>query len=40
MFSFFDFHRSPTVYRTIPAPLPGSFFINTITTEVDPPDND
>jgi phospholipase C len=37
---FFDFHRSPTVYRTIPAPLPGSFFINTITSEKDPPDND
>ena len=37
---FFDFHRSPTVYRTIPTPLPGSFFIKTLTTEVDPPDTD
>ena len=37
---FFNFHQSPTTYRTIPAPLEGSFFIKTITEEVEPPDSD
>jgi hypothetical protein len=37
---FFDFHRAPTAYKTIPAPLTGSFFTKTATTEVDPPDTD
>jgi hypothetical protein len=37
---FFDFHRAPTVYKTIPAPLAATFFIDTITTEVEPPDTD
>ncbi|MGA7401604.1 MAG: alkaline phosphatase family protein [Candidatus Sulfotelmatobacter sp.] len=37
---FFDFHHTPSVYKTIPAPLAGSFFTTTATTEVDPPDTD
>jgi phospholipase C len=37
---FFDFHRAPTAYKTIPAPLTGSFFTKTATSEVDPPDTD
>jgi len=37
---FFHFHQTPTTYRTIPAPLDGSFFTKTATTEVAPPDTD
>jgi phospholipase C len=37
---FFDFHRAPTVYKTIPAPLAATFFTDTIATEVEPPDTD
>jgi len=37
---FFDFRHAPTIYKTIPAPLPGTFFTKTAATEVDPPDND
>jgi phospholipase C len=37
---FFDFRRTPTTYKTIPAPLEGTFFTGTATTEVDPPDTD
>jgi len=37
---FFDFRNASTVYRTIPAPLPGTFFTKTATSEVDPPDTD
>jgi hypothetical protein len=37
---FFDFHRPATVYKTIPAPLAATFFTDTITTEVEPPDTD
>jgi phospholipase C len=37
---FFDFHRAPTVYKTIPAPLAATFFTDTSTTEVEPPDTD
>jgi phospholipase C len=37
---FFDFHRAPTGYKTIPAPLAATFFTDTITTEVEPPDTD
>ena len=37
---FFNFKQTPTTYKTIPAPLTGSFFIKTLGTEVDPPDTD
>ena len=37
---FFDFRRTPTPYKTIPAPLAGSFFTSTATTEVAAPDTD
>jgi phospholipase C len=37
---FFDFHHPPMVYKTIPAPLEGSFFTKTATTEVAAPDTD
>ena len=37
---FFDFQRTPTAYKTIPAPLDGSFFIKNEPLEKDPPDND
>jgi len=37
---FFNFHRPATVYKTIPAPLASTFFTDTITTEVEPPDTD
>jgi len=37
---FFNFHQAPSVYKTIPAPLTGSFFIKTGETEKDPPDTD
>jgi phospholipase C len=37
---FFDFHHAPSGYKTIPAPLEGSFFTKTATAEVDAPDTD
>jgi hypothetical protein len=37
---FFNFHKPATVYKTIPAPLASTFFTDTITTEVEPPDTD
>jgi phospholipase C len=37
---FFDFKHSPSTYKTIPAPLAGSFFTGNATTEISPPDND
>jgi hypothetical protein len=37
---FFNFHQSPRAYKTIPAPLAATFFTDTITTEVEPPDTD
>jgi phospholipase C len=37
---FFNFHHSALPYKTIPAPLEGSFFTKTATTEVAPPDTD
>jgi phospholipase C len=37
---FFDFHLPPTTYKTIPAPLTATFFLDTLTTEVEPPDTD
>jgi hypothetical protein len=40
MHDFFDFHHAPSTYKTIQAPLEGSFFTKTATTEVDAPDTD
>jgi len=40
MHDFFDFHHAPSTYKTIPAPLTGTFFTKTSTAEVDPPDTD
>ena len=37
---FFNFHQSPTTYKSIPAPLGGGFFIKNDMVEVDPPDSD
>jgi phospholipase C len=37
---FFNFKQTPTTYKTIPAPLGGTFFIKTLDVEKDPPDND
>lgn len=37
---FFDFQRTATAYKTIPAPLDGNFFIKNEPLEKDPPDND
>jgi phospholipase C len=37
---FFDFHHTPSVFKTIPAPLGGSFFTTNATVEVAPPDTD
>jgi phospholipase C len=37
---FFNFHHAASAYKTIPAPLQGSFFTKTAATEVDPPDTD
>lgn len=37
---FFNFHQTPTTFKTIPAPLEGSFFNKNATTEIEPPDND
>ena len=37
---FFNFNQSPTPYKTIPAPLTASFFLDNIRTEVAPPDTD
>ena len=37
---FFDFRHAPSVYKTIPAPLEGSFFIKNAAAEVDAPDTD
>jgi len=37
---FFNFQQAPSTYKTIPAPLEGSFFIKTLGTEVAPPDTD
>ncbi len=37
---FFNFNQTPAVYKTIPAPLAASFFIQSSTAEVDPPDTD
>jgi phospholipase C len=37
---FFNFNQAATVYKTIPAPLAGSFFTKTKEEEVDPPDTD
>jgi phospholipase C len=37
---FFNFHQAASAYKTIPAPLTGTFFIKTQGVEVDPPDND
>jgi phospholipase C len=37
---FFNFHQAPTAYKTIPAPLEGSFFIKNDEVEIDPPDSD
>jgi hypothetical protein len=37
---FFDFHHAASAYKTIPAPLEGSFFTKTAATEVEPPDTD
>jgi phospholipase C len=37
---FFNFKKTPTTYKTIPAPLQGSFFTKNAATEVDPPDTD
>jgi phospholipase C len=37
---FFNFNQTPTAYKVIPAPLTSTFFLNSITTEVDPPDTD
>ncbi|MGB2603687.1 MAG: hypothetical protein WBC78_08835 [Candidatus Sulfotelmatobacter sp.] len=37
---FFNFNQTPTTYKTIPAPLEGSFFLKNATKEVEPPDTD
>ncbi|MGA2003230.1 MAG: alkaline phosphatase family protein [Terriglobales bacterium] len=37
---FFDFHHPPSIYRTIPAPLTGEFFIKSAEVERDAPDTD
>jgi phospholipase C len=37
---FFNFSQTPTKYKTIPAPLDGSFFITNENLEVAPPDTD
>lgn len=37
---FFNFNQTPTTYRTIPAPLTATFFLDNIKTEVAPPDTD
>jgi phospholipase C len=37
---FFNFNQPASTYKTIPAPLEGSFFTKTLGTEVDPPDSD
>jgi phospholipase C len=37
---FFNFHHPAAAYKTIPAPLEGSFFTKTATTEVAAPDTD
>jgi hypothetical protein len=37
---FFNFRQAPAVYKTIQAPLEGSFFTKNATTEVAPPDTD
>jgi hypothetical protein len=37
---FFNFNQPATVYKTIPAPLAGSFFIKNAEEEKDPPDSD
>ena len=34
---FFDFKQTPTTYKTVPAPLEGSFFIKNDEVEKDPP---
>ena len=37
---FFNFRRPASAYKIIPAPLTGSFFTKSVTTEIDPPDTD
>jgi phospholipase C len=37
---FFNFHQTATTYKTIPAPLEGSFFIQNDEVEKDAPDTD
>jgi phospholipase C len=37
---FFNFNQPATVYKTIPAPLGGSFFLKSAGEEKDPPDSD
>lgn len=37
---FFNFNQTPTAYKVIQAPLPATFFLDNIKTEVAPPDVD
>jgi phospholipase C len=37
---FFNFNQAPTPYKVIQAPLTSTFFLNSLKTEVDPPDTD
>jgi phospholipase C len=37
---FFNFHHAASAYKTIPAPLQGSFFTENAKVEVAPPDTD
>jgi phospholipase C len=37
---FFNFNQAATSYKTIPAPLAGSFFTKNKEVERDPPDSD
>jgi len=39
MTDMFDFNQSPQPFKTIPAPLPPSFFLRQSSKTYDPPDD-